>query len=39
MKERRVGVKAEEKLGWYFRHWKNTDVVKNGSKIEPVQKP
>lgn len=36
LKQRRANVKPEDKLGWYFRHWKNTEVVKNGARIEAV---
>jgi tRNA-dihydrouridine synthase 1 len=36
LRGRRLGVKPEAKLGWYFRHWKNTEVVKDGVKIAAI---
>jgi hypothetical protein len=32
MKKRREGVPAEDKIGWYYRHWKGMGLDKKTTK-------
>ena len=38
MKERRIDEAPEEKIGWYYRHWKNMGLDRYETKTFSVEK-
>ena len=36
MKKRREGVPAEDKIGWYYRHWKGMGLDKKTTKTQSL---
>ena len=38
MKERRIDEAPEEKIGWYYRHWKNMGLDRYETKTYSIEK-
>ena len=38
MKERRIDEAKEDKIGWYYRHWKNMGLDRYETKTFSVEK-